>query len=148
MLVHGLSQRAACVKYKLGCSGACGTAGVSAEISPAPAGAGHGVADLHEILEAEQKPPKTQRHTAKRIFERLKAEYGHLGGKTVVEDAVRARRQTHQEACLPLVHPAGEAQVDFVEATFRWGVPRTNDESFDSDWGYAVTPESHLLIGH
>ena len=51
------------------------------------------------------------------------AEYGYLGGKTIVEDAVRAWRQTHQEVCLPLVHPAGEAQVDFVEATFRWGVP-------------------------
>ena len=70
---------------------------------------------------ADQKAPKKQRHTAKRIFERLKAEYGYLGGKTVVEDAVRAWRQTHQEVFLPLVHPPGEAQVDFGEATIRQG---------------------------
>ncbi len=74
---------------------------------------------IHEILEADRKAPKKQRHTAKRIFERLKTEYGYAGGKTVVEDAVRAWRQTHQEVFLPLVHPPGEAQVDFGEATIR-----------------------------
>lgn len=46
---------------------------------------------------------------------------GYAGGKTVVEDAVRAWRQTHQEVFLPLVHPPGEAQVDFGEATLRQG---------------------------
>ena len=76
---------------------------------------------IHEILVADQKAPKKQRHTAKRIFERLKAEYGYLGGKTVVEDAVRAWRQTHQAVFLPLVHPPGEAQVDFGQATIRQG---------------------------
>ena len=43
---------------------------------------------IHEILEADRKAPKKQRHTAKRIFERLKAEYGYLGGKTVAPAAV------------------------------------------------------------
>lgn len=42
-----------------------------------------------------------------------------MGGKTVVENAVRVWRQTHQEVFLPLVHPPGEAQVDFGEATLR-----------------------------
>jgi transposase len=80
-----------------------------------------GLGSFHEILESDQKAPKKQRHTAKRICERLKAEYGYRGGKTVVVDAVRAWRQTHQEVFLPLVHPPDEAQVDFGEATIRQG---------------------------
>ena len=76
---------------------------------------------IHEILEADRTAPKRQRHTARRIFERLKAEYGHQGAKTVVEDAVPAWKQTHQKVFLPLTHPPGEAQVNFGEATIRQG---------------------------
>jgi hypothetical protein len=42
-----------------------------------------------------------------------------MGGKTLVEDAVRSWRQTQQAVFLPLVHPPGESQVDFGEATIR-----------------------------
>lgn len=72
---------------------------------------------IHQILEADREAPKKQRHTARRIFERLRDEHGYRGGKTVVKDAVRAWKQRHQEVFLPLSHPAGEAQVDFGEAT-------------------------------
>jgi transposase len=74
---------------------------------------------IHQILAADRQAPKKQRHTAKRIFERLRAEHGYHGGKTVVKDAVRAWKQSHQEVFLPLSHPPGEAQVDFGEATIR-----------------------------
>jgi hypothetical protein len=69
---------------------------------------------IHEILEADQKAPRKQRHTAKRIFERLKAEYGYPGGKTVVEDAVRAWRQTHQEVLLPPTGASAKAFCVFL----------------------------------
>jgi len=74
---------------------------------------------IHEMLEADHQAPKKQRHTAKRIFERLRAEHGYAGGQTVVKDAVRTWKQSHQEVFLPLSHPPGEAQVDFGEATIR-----------------------------
>ena len=74
---------------------------------------------IQQILEADRQAPKKQRHTAKRIFERLRGEHGFQGGKTVVKDAVRAWRQSHREVFLPLSHPPGEAQVDFGEATIR-----------------------------
>ena len=125
VLVHGLSQRAACEKYQLGwhtlkkiLSHAEPPGYRQKQARPrrvlAPV-----LPIIHEILDSDQNAPKKQRHTAKRIFERLKAEYGYLGGKTVVEDAVRAWRQTHQEVFLPLVHPPGEAKVDFGEAMIR-----------------------------
>ena len=74
---------------------------------------------IHQILEDNQQAPKKQRHTAQRIFERLRDEQGYLGGQTVVKDAVRAWKQSRQEVFLPLSHPPGEAQVDFGEATIR-----------------------------
>ena len=45
---------------------------------------------IHQILEADRKAPKKQRHTARRIFERLRDEHGYTGGLTVVKEAVAA----------------------------------------------------------
>jgi transposase len=68
---------------------------------------------IHEILENDQKVHRKQRHTAKRIFERLQKEHEYKGGETIVKDAVRAWKQQNREVFLPLSHPPGEAQVDF-----------------------------------
>src|SRR5262249_48012209 len=57
-----------------------------------------------------------QRHTAVRIYRRLRDEHGYTGGLTTVKDAVRAWRRSHAEVFVPLAHPPGEAQVDFGEA--------------------------------
>jgi len=71
---------------------------------------------IHAILEADKDAPKKQRHTAKRVFERLRDEEGYPGKITVVQDAVRAWKQKQQEPFLPLSHKPGEAQFDFGEA--------------------------------
>jgi transposase len=68
---------------------------------------------IHEILEGDRKAPKKQRHTAQRIWERLRDEHGFTGKPTIVKDAVRAWKEGHQEVFLPLSHRPGEAQVDF-----------------------------------
>ncbi len=57
-----------------------------------------------------------QRHTAKRIFERLRDEHGFGGGYTVVKDYVRIARARGRETFVPLSHPPGHAKVDFGEA--------------------------------
>jgi len=71
---------------------------------------------IQEILEADKKAPKKQRHTAKRIFERLR-EKGYTGGLTVVSEEVRRIQQRSAEVFMPLAHRPGEAQADFGEAT-------------------------------
>jgi transposase len=68
---------------------------------------------IHEILRQDQHAPRKQRHTAKRICDRLQCEHGYDGGYTIIKDAVRAWRNQHAEAYMPLSHPPGEAQVDF-----------------------------------
>ncbi len=74
---------------------------------------------IDQILKADQKAPRKQRHSAKRIFERLKKEHGFTGGCTIVKDAVRVWRQSQKEVFLPLVHRPGEAQVDYGFAQVR-----------------------------
>jgi transposase len=80
---------------------------------------------IKAILATDQSLPKKQRHTAKRIWQRLAAEDGFEGGYTTVKDAVRQQRRRHQEVFVPLVHRPGEAQVDFGFALARiYGVLR------------------------
>ena len=58
---------------------------------------------IDQILEKDHSAPKKQRHTAKRIFERLRDEYGFGGGYTTVKDYVRGhRRQTREMMDTPL----------------------------------------------
>jgi len=71
---------------------------------------------IDRILEEDQGRPGKQRHTARRIFERLKAEHGFAGGETIVKDYVRERRLRGREMFVPLVHPPGHGQADFGEA--------------------------------
>ena len=71
---------------------------------------------IEAILEADREAPGKQRHTAKRIFERLRDEHGHGGGYTVVKDHVRRQVARGREVFVPLAHPPGHAQVDFGEA--------------------------------
>src|SRR4028118_658764 len=62
---------------------------------------------IDAILEADQNAPVKQRHTAKRIFERLRDEHGFAGGYTVVKDYVRIGRARGRETFVPLAHPPG-----------------------------------------
>ena len=71
---------------------------------------------IDAILATDKERPKKQRHTAKRIFERLRDEHGFTGKITIVKDHVADWRQRSQEMFVPLVHPPGHAQVDFGEA--------------------------------
>ena len=67
---------------------------------------------IAEILDQDKEMPKKQRHTAKRIWERLR-EGGVEGGYTIVKDAVRDLTKRRREVFMPLIHRPGEAQVDF-----------------------------------
>ena len=71
---------------------------------------------IGQILELDKSAPRKQRHTAKRIFDRLVDERGYQGGYTMVKDLVRQIKRTRKEVFMPLVHDPGEAQVDFFEA--------------------------------
>ena len=70
---------------------------------------------IRQILAQDKQVPKKQRHTARRIFERLQSR-GYTGGYTAVKEAVREITRTSAEVFMPLVHRPGDAQVDFFHA--------------------------------
>ena len=76
---------------------------------------------IDEWLEADREAPRKQRHTAKRIWQRLVDEHGAEVAETTVRDYVRARRRAMGwpvgEVFVPQVHAPGvEAEVDWGEA--------------------------------
>ena len=71
---------------------------------------------IDQILAEDKARLKKQRHTAKRIYERLRDEHGFTGGITIVTDYVRECKRRTREVFVPLSHAPGHAQVDFGEA--------------------------------
>ena len=71
---------------------------------------------IDQILVDDLRRPRKQRHTAQRIFQRLRDEHGVGGQYTIVKDYVREHRRRSQEMFVPLSHPPGHAQCDFGEA--------------------------------
>ena len=72
---------------------------------------------IEAILEDDKQRPKKQRHTARRIFERFRAEHGYSGGYTIVKDYVRGAKVRSQEMFVPLSH---------ARARRRWASARHN----------------------
>ena len=69
-------------------------------------------------LEEDQSRPRKQRHTAQRIYERLRDEHGYAGSASSVRRYVAWRKRGRGEVFLPLCFaPGEEAQVDWGEAT-------------------------------
>ena len=59
------------------------------------------VAIIDQILDEDQGRPAKQRHTSKRLFERLRDEHAYRGGLTIVKDYVHAARQRQREVFVP-----------------------------------------------
>ena len=76
---------------------------------------------IDQILIADRKAPPKQRHTAKRIVDRLAEEHGVVVAGSTMRDHVRKRRRElglAAEAFCPQVHDPGvTAEVDWGEAT-------------------------------
>jgi transposase len=77
---------------------------------------------INAILEADRKAPRKQRHTAHRIFERIRTEMpGHKVAEVTVRLYVRERKRelgwTTRATCVPQSYQLGqEGQVDWYEA--------------------------------
>ncbi len=77
---------------------------------------GRYMAWIDVILESDRSVHKKQRHTASRIFERLRDEQGYSGGYTIVREYVASATLRSREMFVPLSHRPGHAQADFGEA--------------------------------
>lgn len=76
---------------------------------------------IQGVLDSDREVPRKQRHTAKRIFDRMKIERGYTGGYTAVKELVAELKTVKREVFVPLIHRPGEAQVDFGHALVNLG---------------------------
>ena len=72
--------------------------------------------NIEQWLRDDLGQHRKQRHTAKRVFERLRDEPGFVGGYTM-KDYIREHRRRGRAMFVPLHHPPGHAQADFGEAS-------------------------------
>lgn len=77
---------------------------------------------INAWLEEDKHQPPKQRHTAKRIYDRLcEPPYNFTGGESTVRDYVRKQRKKTSEVYVPLEFGPGEsAQCDWGEVTVKY----------------------------
>ena len=62
---------------------------------------------IRQILADDEPAPRKQRHTAAKIYRRLRDEHGYVGGYDQVRRYVKRRRKKSRETFIPLDHPPG-----------------------------------------
>lgn len=138
---EGLSERGLARRYRVGrgtvrqaLASAVPPARKRPENRPAPKlGEFHGLID--EWLIADLLEPRKQRHTAKRIWQRLVDEHGAEVAEVTVRQHVHKRRRelgmTVGDVFVPQVHaPARTAEVDWGEAVVELAGARTRVHLF------------------
>jgi len=118
LFVEHLSKRAACKRFGLNfrtirkiaansvpCSYERSTPEITV-ISPF-------LSHIEGYLTADKSQPRKQRHTCKRIYERLRDEQGYTGSYRTVCLTVSELREQAKTLYIPLSHPPGQAQFDF-----------------------------------
>lgn len=78
---------------------------------------------IDEWLIKDKTAPFKQRHTARRIYDRLNKEYSsimNIGYRSIVRYVSKKKKELYKDnrGFIPLYHPEGEAQVDFGKAVF------------------------------
>ena len=69
---------------------------------------------IDQILADDEQAPREQRHTAAKLYRRLRDEEGYLGGYDQVHRYVAKHRRDHRETFIPLTHPPGRRlEADF-----------------------------------
>ena len=96
---------------------------------------GNCAATIDRWLEDDRKVPRKQRHTARRIYDRLVEECGYRGSYSSVRRYVHRKKKllgSVTEGFLPLDAPQGCAQADFGEFLYYDGAKKEKK-------GYALT---------
>ena len=94
-----------------------------------------------EILKLDETAPPKQRHTAMRIFERLRDEHEYAGGYDAVRRFVKKHRELKRETFIPLNHAAGQrVEADFGEIAVDFPDGRRKVNVLILVWSYSNAP--------
>ncbi|MFH1417356.1 MAG: IS21 family transposase [Planctomycetota bacterium] len=96
---------------------------------------------IQEILKADKKAPRKQRHTAAQIFRRLRDEHGYVGGCDQVRRYVARHRQETRETFIPLSHEPGQRlECDFGQIYVDFPAGRRQVAVLLATWSYSYCP--------
>jgi transposase len=107
---------------------------------------------IDEWLEADRFTFHKQRHTAKRVFDRLRAEQGYIGSYGPVQRYVQKRKEQMRQIRpvdepLDLVWEPGSMQVDFGQADFDVSGARERKHYLTSSYPHSNAGFSQLFDG-
>lgn len=69
---------------------------------------------IGRILAEDEQAPRKQRHTAAKVYRRLRDEYGYQGGYDQVRRYIQRQRKQFRQTFIPLDHPPGRRlEADF-----------------------------------
>lgn len=96
---------------------------------------------IDAILQADEHAPRKQRHTAAKIFRRLRDEHGYTGGPERVRLYVRARQPRQAETFIPLDHDPGQRlEADFGHIAVDFPDGRRQVPVLLTTWAYSNCP--------
>ncbi len=96
---------------------------------------------IRQILTDDQQAPRKQRHTAAKIYRRLRDEQGYPGGYDQVRRYVQRQRKQSRDTFIPLDHPPGrrlEADFGHIYVDFPQG--RRQVAVLVTTWSYSGLP--------
>ena len=101
---------------------------------------------IDAILAADAEAPRKQRHTAKKIFRRLRDEHGYTGGYERVRLYLRKHTQSQRETFIPLDHDPGQrVEFDFGHVYVDFPEGRRQVPVLLATWSYSNCPYALAL---
>jgi transposase len=95
---------------------------------------------IQAVLKQDEQAPRKQRHTARRIYERLCEECDYQGSERTVRRTIAELKEKRPEVFLPLGFEPGEmAQVDWAEVTVNLAGMQTKVQLFCLVLNYSGT---------
>jgi transposase len=102
---------------------------------------GEFVGIIDQILREDESAPKKQRHHAKRIYQRLKAEHGYGGSYYPVRRYVASLRQRSRETFMRIDHvPGRRMEFDFGQVQVDYPDGRRKTDVLSGVWTYSNCP--------
>jgi transposase len=101
---------------------------------------------IEAILAADAAAPRKQRHTAKKIFRRLRDEHGYSGSYERVRLYVRKRAKSERETFIPLNHDPGQrVELDFGHVYVDFPEGRQQVAVLLATWSHSNCPYAIAL---
>jgi transposase len=111
-------------------------------VSPASAPKlGPVIGAIEQMLQEDESAPRKQRHTARRIFERLVAEHGYVGSYYPVRRYVASLKRNSRETFMRIDHvPGRRMEFDFGQVQVDYPDGRRATDVLSGVWTFSNAP--------